>query len=44
MAKVEHPLQALRNYLPDGSFEPVVQLINKYKEENKNLRDYINSY
>lgn len=31
MAKVEHPLQALRNYLPDGSFEPVVQLINKYK-------------
>jgi hypothetical protein len=31
MAKVEHPLQALRNYLPDGSFEPVVQLINLYK-------------
>ena len=31
MAKVEHPLQALRNYLPDGSFEPVVQLINQYK-------------
>ena len=31
MAKVEHPLAALRHYLPDGSFEPVVQLINLYK-------------
>ncbi len=31
MAKVEHPLDALRIYLPDGSFEPVVQLINQYK-------------
>jgi hypothetical protein len=31
MAKVEHPLDALRNFLPDGSFEPVVHLINLYK-------------
>ncbi len=31
MAKVEHPLEALRAYLPNGSFEPVVSLINKYK-------------
>ena len=31
MAKVEHPLEALRAYLPDGAFEPVIQLINQYK-------------
>jgi len=31
MAKVEHPLGALRHYLPDGAFEPVVHLINLYK-------------
>jgi hypothetical protein len=31
MAKVEHPLGALRAYLPDGAFEPVVNLINLYK-------------
>ena len=31
MAKVEHPLQALSHYLPEGSFEAVVQLINQYK-------------
>ena len=31
MAKVEHPLHALNAYLPAGSFEPVVQLINQYK-------------
>lgn len=31
MAKVEHPLAALSAYLPDGTFEPVVQLINQYK-------------
>lgn len=31
MAKVEHPLHALNNYLPNGAFEPVVQLINHYK-------------
>lgn len=31
MAKVEHPLHALNNYLPGGAFEPVVQLINEYK-------------
>ena len=31
MAKVEHPLDALRHYLPEGTFEPVVQLINLYK-------------
>ena len=31
MAKVEHPLNALNAYLPDGAFEPVVVLINQYK-------------
>lgn len=31
MAKVEHPLAALSAYLPEGAFEPVVQLINQYK-------------
>ena len=31
MAKVEHPLEALRAYLPVGAFEPVVQLIHQYK-------------
>ncbi len=31
MAKVEHPLHALRHYLPEGAFEPVVHLINLYK-------------
>ena len=31
MAKVEHPLEALRQFLPDGSFDPVVQLIHQYK-------------
>jgi SprT protein len=31
LAKVEHPLEALRQFLPDGSFDPVVQLIHQYK-------------
>ena len=31
MSKVEHPLQALSNDLPEGAFEPVVQLIHQYK-------------
>ncbi len=31
MSKVEHPLHALANYLPEGAFEPVVQLIHQYK-------------
>jgi hypothetical protein len=31
LSKVEHPLQALANYLPEGAFEPVVQLIHQYK-------------
>ena len=31
MAKVEHPLNALNAYLPDGAFAPVVALINQYK-------------
>jgi hypothetical protein len=31
MAKVEHPLAALRSYLPEGAFEPVIHLINVYK-------------
>jgi hypothetical protein len=31
MAKVEHPLEALKLYLPEGAFESVVALINHYK-------------
>ncbi len=31
MAKVEHPLNALNAYLPEGAFEPVVALIHQYK-------------
>ena len=31
MAKSEHPLSALNAYLPEGSFEAVIQLINHYK-------------
>lgn len=31
MAKVEHPLHALKNYMPDGALEPVLHLINHYK-------------
>jgi SprT protein len=31
LAKVEHPLNALNAYLPDGAFAPVVALINLYK-------------
>ena len=31
MSKVEHPLHALAHYLPEGAFEPVVQLIHQYK-------------
>ena len=31
LAKVEHPLHALKAYLPDGAFEPVLALIHQYK-------------
>lgn len=31
LAKVEHPLQALKAYLPEGAFEPVLALIHRYK-------------
>jgi len=31
LSKVEHPLHALAHYLPEGAFEPVVQLIHQYK-------------
>jgi SprT protein len=31
LAKVEHPLNALNAYLPDGAFAPVFALINLYK-------------
>jgi len=31
LAKVEHPLNALNAYLPNGAFDPVVALINQYK-------------
>ena len=31
MAKVEHPLEALKLYLPEGAFESVLALINHYK-------------
>ncbi len=31
MSKVEHPLYALKAYLPEGAFEPVLALIHQYK-------------
>ena len=31
MSKVEHPLHALKAYLPEGAFEPVLALIHQYK-------------
>ena len=31
MSKVEHPLHALKAYLPEGAFEPVIALIHQYK-------------
>lgn len=31
MGTVEHPMQALAAYLPDGSFEKVIQYIHRYK-------------
>lgn len=31
MAKIEHPLEALKQFLPEGAFEPVVHLIHQYK-------------
>lgn len=31
MPIIEHPLQALANFLPDKSFEPVVAIIHQYK-------------
>lgn len=31
MPTTEHPMQALANYLPENTFEPVVQYINHYK-------------
>lgn len=31
MAATEHPMQALATYLPEGSFERVVQFIHQYK-------------
>lgn len=31
MAATEHPMQALAEFLPEGSFEQVIQYINRYK-------------
>jgi SprT protein len=31
LSKVEHPLQALKAFLPEGAFEPVLALIHQYK-------------
>jgi SprT protein len=31
MSKVEHPLESLREFIPEGSFELVVQYIHQYK-------------
>jgi hypothetical protein len=31
LLKVEHPLHALKAYLPEGAFEPVLALIHQYK-------------
>jgi hypothetical protein len=31
LSKVEHPLYALKAYLPEGAFDPVLALIHQYK-------------
>ncbi len=31
MPTTEHPMQALANYLPDNTFEPIIQYIHHYK-------------
>jgi hypothetical protein len=31
MQTTEHPMQALANYLPDNTFEPIIQYIHHYK-------------
>jgi hypothetical protein len=31
LSKIEHPLNALKAYLPEGAFEPVLALIHQYK-------------
>ncbi len=31
MSGIEHPMEALREYLPEGSFEGVVEYIHKYR-------------
>jgi SprT protein len=31
MKRTEHPMEALRDFLPEGSFEPVTEYINQYK-------------
>jgi hypothetical protein len=50
MAAVEHPMQALAAFLPDGSFEDVVQYLHQYKvhlsvtkERSTVLGDYRNA-
>ncbi len=51
MAKVEHPLQALSQYLPDGTFELVANFLQQYKvhltisrERASVLGDYRNAH
>jgi len=50
MSKVEHPLQALSQFLPPGTFEPVVNYLQQYKvhltitrERKSVLGDYRNA-
>jgi len=50
MASIEHPMQALAAYLPEGTFEQVVQYLHQYKvhlkitkERKSVLGDYRNA-
>jgi SprT protein len=39
MASTEHPMQALAGFLPEGTFEQVVQYLNQYKVHLKITRE-----
>ena len=50
MPKIEHPLQALNEYLPQGTFQPVASFLQQYKvhltitrERSSILGDYRNA-
>jgi SprT protein len=47
MAKVQHPLEALKQYLPDGTFDEVVHYLDLYKVQltiSKNRKSILGNY